>query len=145
MTEPHPPIGTGLLLRRAHRSLARVLNARFAAYTVSVAGFNVLFVLWHGTGVTQADLPKLVDIDKATLTPIIDALEREGLIERRQDPADRRRNNLFLTARGQSLEAPLMNLATEAVAAALHGISPGEVATLRHGLLAMLQNLDAPV
>ena len=134
MTEHHPPIGTGLLLRRAHRSLARVLNARFAAYNVSVAGFNVLFVLWHGSGVTQSELPKLVDIDKATLTPIIDALEREGLIERRQDPADRRRNNLFLMA-----------LATEVVAAALQGVAPGEVATLRRGLLAMLQNLDEPV
>jgi DNA-binding MarR family transcriptional regulator len=50
-----------------------------------------------------------------------------------------------LTARGQSLEAPLMNLATEVVAAALHGVSPAEVATLRHGLLAMLQNLNEPV
>lgn len=144
MSEHRPPIGTGLLLRRAHRSLARVLNARFAGHNVSLAGFNVLFVLWNGSGVTQAELPKLVDIDKATLTPIIDALEREGLIERRQDPVDRRRNNLFLTPRGRALEQTLMTLATDAVAAALRGLAPGEVATLRRGLLAMLQNLDEP-
>jgi DNA-binding MarR family transcriptional regulator len=144
MREQQPPIGTGLLLRRAHRSLARVLNARFAPYSVSLAGFNVLFVLWHSSDVTQAELPKHVDIDKATLTPIIDALEREALIERRQDPADRRRNNLFLTARGRELEQPLMTLATEAVASALHGVAAEEVATMRRGLLAMLQNLDEP-
>jgi MarR family transcriptional regulator, organic hydroperoxide resistance regulator len=144
MREQQPPIGTGLLLRRAHRSLARVLKPHFAPYSVSVAGFNVLFILWHGTDVTQAELPKLVDIDKATLTPIIDALERERLIQRRQDPVDRRRNNLFLTPRGRELEGPLMTLATEAVAAALYGVAPEEVATMRRGLLAMLQNLDEP-
>ena len=134
-------IGTGLLLRRAHRSLARVLNANFAPYNVSLAGFNVLFVLWHENGLTQADLPKRVDIDKATLTPIIDALEREGLIERRQDPADRRRNNVFLTARGSDLEQPLMRIATDDVAAALQGVSAEQLAILRHGLLVMLSNL----
>jgi DNA-binding MarR family transcriptional regulator len=134
-------IGTGLLLRRAHRALARVLNASFAPYNVSLAGFNVLFVLWHANGITQADLPRHVDIDKATLTPIIAALEREGLIERRQDPDDRRRNNMFLTVRGRELEAPLMRIATSDVADALRGVSPEQLAILRHGLLTMLANL----
>jgi len=145
MPESQPPIGTGLLLRRAHRSLARVLNAGFAPYNVSLAGFNVLFVLWRNQGVTQGDLPKLVDIDKATLTPIIDALEREGFIERRQDAADRRRNNLFLTAKGRAHEKPLMDRATEVVAAALQGVTPEELAILRRGLLAMLLNLGEAV
>jgi DNA-binding MarR family transcriptional regulator len=136
-----PPIGTGLLLRRAQRSLTRVLNAGFTPYAVSVAGFNVLFVLWHDDGVMQSDLPKLVDIDKATLTPIIDALERQGLIVRRQDASDRRRNNLFLTAKGRSLENPLMERATAIVADALRGVSPEDVTILRRGLLTLLGNL----
>jgi DNA-binding MarR family transcriptional regulator len=141
----HPPIGTGLLLRRAQRSLARVLNAGFAPHNVSVAGFHVLFVLWHNGSVTQSELPKLVDIDKATLTPIIDTLERAGLIERRQDAVDRRRNNLLLTAKGCSLEKPLMDQATGVVADALRGVPPEQVAILRHCLSAMLGNLGEPV
>jgi DNA-binding MarR family transcriptional regulator len=145
MPDTQPPVGTGLLLRRAHRSLARALTAAFAPYNVSVPGFNVLFVLWHNDGVMQANLPGHVDIDKATLTPIIDALERAGFIERRQDAVDRRRNNLFLTPAGRALDRPLMGRATEVVAAALHGVTPAELATMRHGLLAMLQNLHEPV
>ncbi len=140
-----PPIGTGLLLRRAHRSLARALNAGFAPHVVSLAGFNVLFVLWREDGVAQGDLPQLVDMDKASLTPVIDALQRAGLIERRQDAADRRRNNLFLTSRGRSLEEPMMKLATRIVADALRGVSPEDVSTLRDGLTAMLKNLGEPV
>jgi DNA-binding MarR family transcriptional regulator len=141
----HPPIGTGLLLRRAHRVLHQALNARFAAHDVSVAGFNVLFVLWHEDGVAQADVPERVDMDKATLTPIIDALEHGGFIERRQDEKDRRRNNLFLTTRGRELEKPLMAVAVEVVAAALRGVSPDELTILRGGLMAMLRNLDETV
>lgn len=140
-----PPIGTGLLLRRAHRSLSRALNAGFAPHDVSLAGFNVLFVLWRDDGVAQADVPRLVDMDKASLTPVIDGLQRAGFIERRQDAADRRRNNLFLTSRGRSLEKPLMLLATGIVSEALRGVSPDEVATLRSGLAAMLKNLGEPV
>jgi MarR family transcriptional regulator, organic hydroperoxide resistance regulator len=143
-TEP-PPIGTGLLLRRAHRTLHQALNARFAAHNVSVAGFNVLFVLWHEDGVAQSDVPERVDMDKATLTPIIDTLERTGLIERRQDGQDRRRNNLFLTASGRALEKPLMEVAVDVVAAALYGVSPAELTILRRGLMAVLRNLDGAV
>lgn len=145
MAENQAPIGTGLLLRRAHRSLARATNAALLPYDVSLAGFNVLFVLWRKNGITQADLPALLDIDKASLTPIIDTLERAGFVERRQDARDRRRNNLFLTARGRSLEKPLMDRATDVVAAALQGVSPEDLSILRGGLLAMLENLGEPV
>jgi DNA-binding MarR family transcriptional regulator len=139
-----PPVGTGLLLRRAHRSLSRALNAGFAQHDVSLAGFNVLFVLWRENGVAQADVPRLVDMDKASLTPVIDALQRAGFIERRQDVADRRRNNLFLTNHGRELEKPLMRLAIATVDDALRGVSPAELATLRNGLAAMLKNLGEP-
>jgi DNA-binding MarR family transcriptional regulator len=145
VTTEQPPIGTGLLLRRAHRSLHQALNTRFAAHDVSVAGFNVLFVLWHEDGIGQADVPERVDMDKATLTPIIDTLERTGFIERRQDGKDRRRNNLFLTARGRALEEPLMRIAVDVVATALRGVAPDELQILRRGLMAMLHNLGEPL
>ena len=119
-----------------------MLNTSFARYNISLAGFNVLFVLWHENGVSQADLPRHVDMDKASLTPVIDALEREGLIERRQDSDDKRRNKLYLTRRGAKLEGPLMKIAVDDVAVTLRGVAPEHVAIMRHGLLAMLANLD---
>jgi MarR family transcriptional regulator, organic hydroperoxide resistance regulator len=143
--EAEPPLGTGLLLRRAHRSLARALAPRFARYGVSVGAFNVLFALWQHDGLTQIELGQRVDVDKATLTPIFDGLERAGLIERRRNPDDRRRNNLFLTARGRAVRAPLMRIASNVVRGALRGLEDDEIAVLRHSLATILENLGEPL
>ncbi|HTJ24690.1 MAG TPA: MarR family transcriptional regulator [Candidatus Limnocylindria bacterium] len=138
-------LGTGLLLRRAHRALARALTPRFAAYGVSVGAFNVLVALWQHDGLTQIELGQRVDVDKATLTPIFDGLQRAGLIERRRNPDDRRRNNVFLTARGRAVRAPLLRIASGVVAGAVRGLSDDELAVLRRGLATILANLGEPL
>ena len=46
-------------------------------------------------------------LDSATITGVIDRLERDGLIRRRSDPEDRRVHRIFLTKAGHELEVHL--------------------------------------
>ena len=50
---------------------------------------------------TATELAAQVGVTKATMTTFIDGLERDGLVERVDDPADRRKISIRLTAAGQ--------------------------------------------
>ncbi|MFD5180933.1 MarR family winged helix-turn-helix transcriptional regulator [Nocardia sp. NPDC058379] len=52
---------------------------------------------------TQAALAKAVRADKTRIIPVLDDLQRRGLIRREPDPADRRVNLVRLTPAGASL------------------------------------------
>ena len=57
---------------------------------------------------SQHDLAAAVGIEGPTLTRHLDALERQGLVRRRQDPADRRAVVVELTPAGHAAHARLL-------------------------------------
>ena len=66
----------------------------------------VLFRLREREGLTQSELGERTIRDKATVTRILDRLEKKALVERRRDAKDRRSQRIFLTEKGgESLDA----------------------------------------
>lgn len=65
--------------------------------------FSLLTLLRHNPGINQTDLSRAVGLDKSTLTPALDQLERKGLIVRERTVADRRTYALRLSERGEAL------------------------------------------
>ncbi len=49
---------------------------------------------------TIRELSRRLSLEPATLVPVIDSLEKQGLVIRTNDPKDRRRNPLILTEEG---------------------------------------------
>lgn len=76
--------------------------------------FPVLLELWNEDGLTQRELLDRLEVEQATLANTLGRMERDGLIERRQHPKDRRATCNFLTAKGKSIEGPAMEAAREA-------------------------------
>jgi len=64
--------------------------------------------------VSQREVSSVLLLDPSDLVTLVDILERAGLLERRRDPADRRRYALEVTARGQLAVARLRQIAREA-------------------------------
>jgi DNA-binding MarR family transcriptional regulator len=60
----------------------------------------VLSVVAEGRRPSQLEAAQRVSIDRTTMVALLDALEQRGLVERRPDPADRRRNIVVLTDAG---------------------------------------------
>jgi DNA-binding MarR family transcriptional regulator len=58
-------------------------------------------------------------------------------------PASRKNVYVFLTPTGRALKAKLVPLAEEVNQIAIRGVAPGDVATTRRTLLAMIENLAA--
>jgi DNA-binding MarR family transcriptional regulator len=60
----------------------------------------VLWLVSDNPGISQIDIARRLQIDRATMMAITNSLAKRGLLERRSASADRRRQALHLTATG---------------------------------------------
>lgn len=69
---------------------------------ISMWGYAVLLGLGAEPVYTQSALARQIGADKTRIIPVLDELQREGLIRRDPDPADRRVNLVALTDAGRA-------------------------------------------
>ncbi|MFJ6195163.1 MarR family winged helix-turn-helix transcriptional regulator [Micromonospora sp. NPDC092111] len=74
------------------------------------AGMRVLFILTRLGDTSHREVAERCFVRPATLTGIVDTLERDGLVERRRDEADRRSVRLALTDQGREHTQALSEL-----------------------------------
>ncbi|MGV8939238.1 MAG: MarR family winged helix-turn-helix transcriptional regulator [Allorhizobium sp.] len=103
------------------RAFSRDLQLRAAKLGFSPGQFPVLLELWRKEGLTQRQLLDRVDIEQATMANTLSRMQRDGLIERRPHPQDKRAQLVFLTEKGRALEAQAITAAAEADEAMFHG------------------------
>lgn len=116
-----------LPLGRAWRQAA---DGVVSAFGLSQAtALPVFHIVRLGDGVRQGTLAKAVAIESSSLVRLLDQLSAAGLIERREDPGDRRAKTLHVTSEGRKLAAR----ASEAVDAlrkdAFAGVSARDLET----------------
>ncbi|MEA1673035.1 MarR family transcriptional regulator [Nitrospirillum sp. BR 11163] len=98
----------GLTLLYLTRRWRREADAALKAYGQSEATALPLVVLARlGDGIRQGQLADHVGVEGPSLVRLVDMLERDGLLERRNDPRDRRVKTLHLTAEGRALAVRL--------------------------------------
>ena len=100
----------GLRLFTAAKSVRRAFDHELSAAGGSIPMWLVLTNLKASAWRSQHDLAAAVGIEGPTLTRHLDALERQGLVRRRQDPADRRAVVVELTPAGHAAHARLLDV-----------------------------------
>jgi DNA-binding MarR family transcriptional regulator len=99
-----------LQVGRVARKMSKVTRKKLASYGLTTTQFFLLTALYEEDGVLISVLAQKVALDKATLTGLLDRLERDDLIERKPDPSDRRAIRIFLTPKAESLRIKLIEL-----------------------------------
>ena len=108
MPPPDPALGRGdlgFLLAKAAQRWNELLAANFAAAgydEVRPSYGSVLLPLYEEDGLRMGELARRARLSKQTMTTLVARLERDGLVERRPDPADARAQLVFLTPRSRA-------------------------------------------
>lgn len=118
----------GFLLRRAHQISVSLFMEQAAQYGVTTTQYGVLVILRACEGLDQIGLSKKVGLDRSTTGLVIKKLESDGLVVRVEDPEDRRRKIIVLTAKGERKLEGLRPAAARSQDIALSAFSPEEAA-----------------
>ncbi|MBL7942777.1 MAG: MarR family transcriptional regulator [Flavobacteriales bacterium] len=133
----------GRMLGEAHTSMFRHLSKLMKARKLPITPeqFSVLSHLWQRDGLQQNELALCTNRNRANVTRILDILEREGIVERRDDEKDRRVFRIYLTAKGKSLREVTAICAEQSIKDSLKGLSKEEIDICTKVLLKIKRNV----
>jgi DNA-binding MarR family transcriptional regulator len=133
------------LLSCAKRIEDQVQSRLRARFRTSLARFDYLAQLDRAGGgpLTMTELGQRLMVSGGNMTGLTDRLEREGLVERRGDPADRRVQRISLTPRGRALFTEMARVHRDWIIDILQGLDKDSVEQLMAGLALVKASVDA--
>ncbi|MPV36772.1 MarR family winged helix-turn-helix transcriptional regulator [Georgenia subflava] len=126
----HEPDDFGWSLGALFRSYQESVAAALADVPHAHRGYQILSAVARGDQPSQLSLAGHLGIDRTVMTYLIDDLVGAGLVERRPDPADRRRRRVVLTPAGAQTLTALERRVQVAEDAVLGPLTAGERETL---------------
>lgn len=103
----------GYNLRRAHLCAWRQYVTVIGEKNIRPGLFSLMVLVGSNPGIAQIELGTHLGIDKASIVALLDRLEKVGLLGRLRSTRDRRRQGIFLTARGiEELESLILKVRT---------------------------------
>ncbi len=100
----HQLTNTAYLLGRLGREARRRFTHILTGWNLNPSHYGILLLLQEMDQASQQQLAQLLTIDRANMVDLLDLLEKRGFVERTQDPVDRRRHAVKLTASGRQVE-----------------------------------------
>ena len=102
----------------------------------------VLMELWKQEGLTQTDLAERIQITPATLTKMLQRMEKAGFILRKPDSVDQRITRVYLTEVGKTVQGQVEAMLQELEAETFAGLELEELEMLRGMLIMLRSNLQ---
>jgi DNA-binding MarR family transcriptional regulator len=96
---------TVFTLRATAQHVDNAISEWMAGSVGSVARYQILMALWtsKGNGIAHKDIVAAMGVTRATVSGLMAALEREGLVKSQVDGEDRRKLIARLTAKGEAV------------------------------------------
>lgn len=140
------PLGSyGYQTRATHRAFDRVLQRHIGPHALSNGFWYVLRVLWEHEGMSQRELADAANLTESSTVLMLDAMGKAGLVRKRRDATDRRRSNVFLTAKARRMKPKLLHYAGRVNAIATRGIPQRDLDVFLRVARQMRDNLDSHV
>lgn len=102
----------------------------------------VLDMLWNQGEMSQQKIADSIGKDKNSVTKLINALEKKGLVIRRKDNSDKRSNTIVLTGKATAIKTGTKELGIEMLNQILSGIDEKEQRVLVNTLAKISKNME---
>jgi len=137
--QPPPPVPAlalrmGYLLKHAQLRMAELNAAALAPFGITGRQLAVLLAIDSQAPLSQQEAAGRLGVDRTTMVALIDELEGKQLVQRRQDPADRRKNVVALTPAGRATLAEAGKASDEAERRLLAPLTGDQAAQVREAL-----------
>lgn len=141
MTQAKKPLPdcTIFLLAKAYQKAHGRFKEMLKPYGLTNLQHLVLEGLWYESGQTAAELGKMLVMDKATLSGVLDRMSEAGWIEKQPDVIDRRVVRLFPTRVADKQKPELIKLRQQANEELLQGFSVEEQMLLKRFLWDLME------
>ncbi|MES1157326.1 MAG: MarR family transcriptional regulator [Alphaproteobacteria bacterium] len=131
---------TGYLLARAHGLVRARMSAALEGGPLHLGHVLILSTLIARNDLTQAQLTQMAGIEKSSVVLFIDALEKDGWVERQPHPTDRRAHRVHLTREGRARFREVGKKLAAAEREALAALRATEQRTLQELLLKLIED-----
>src|ERR687888_2050675 len=132
----------GFIVNRTARAFVKSLDLELRKKVGLTFGqWKVIVMLVKQNGLTQKEIADKLGLEGATLIPIIDKMEKEGLVVRRVDSSDRRNNRIYRTEKADVLWDRMVNCATKVREVSIKDIPEENISIMRNVLEKIWQNL----
>lgn len=126
-------------------AIDRVCAVRLAPHRLSEGKFVLLFLLRDlPEGLAPHELAERAGVTRATITGLLDGLERDGFLVRHGDKEDRRKVSVRLTSKGQAVALDLLNEHSQWIASLFAGLDQRERESLSGLLGQVRRNVEIP-
>ena len=103
---------------------------------------SVLQALWEREGQMHTELARRLQVQPATITKMLQRMEKTGFVERRSDPDDHRVSRVYLTEAGRAVRADVQQVWRRLEEEVFAGFSHDEQVLLRRFFLQIRENLN---
>ena len=132
----------GYLLKHAAMILEELNEQALAPFDIGSRELGLLLTLARLEAASQHEVAAALGIDRTTMVAYVDLLEGKGLVARRPDPRDRRRNVVELTAVGRRVLRDAARASDEAEREVLRPLDAADGDRLRSALSAIVAEHD---
>lgn len=133
----------GTLISQIHQVSQRVwynVLSRNGLEDLAGARGRVIFALWNEDNIPIKRLVEKTSLDKATLTGIIDRLERDGYVKRIPSPVDKRATLISRTGKDEIFKSKIPEVSRQQNKLFYKGFSTSEIKDFENYLIRILQN-----
>ena len=113
-------------LGKTVRKVTRAYREEIASLGLTHGQFFLIVAIMEEEGLLPSELADKTSHDRATITGLLDRLEKDGWIERRPDKRDRRSLRVYLTPRASKQRESTLRLFEETNRVFLDRFTPGE-------------------
>lgn len=133
----------GTLISQIHQVCQRIWHAvlsRNGLEDLAGARGRVIFALWNEDNIPIKNLVEKTSLDKATLTGIIDRLDRDGYVKRIPSPGDKRSTLISRTGKDEIFKSKIPEVSDQQNKLFYKGFSVKEIKDFENYLKRILQN-----
>jgi DNA-binding MarR family transcriptional regulator len=134
----------GYLLKHAQLRFFELGAVALAPLGISGREAAVLRAVDPDRPVSQGEIARAMNVDRTTMVALVDDLQLKGLVQRRPDLDDRRKNVVELTDAGRSVVRQAAEAADAAERDFLGPLSAAEAAQFKKMLRVLLERAEPP-